>query len=238
MQYTRNDLFLITRFLNALKDLNGEWSRHGLQRMVRFNSECSQSYVSLRNFRIKADVPVDEVFKDPYALIETLIFRKFTILKSKQLNKYVCFHRSGIFVLKNLNELDKFCVFNHRIRMGNSHQFSLGSNNNVYLSFNKFGRLINPLINKNINQNECKNNKSNIFYIHTKLTDAFPENSYFPTLPKSFVFFSSTLRPVETTKITTPITTKYFRRRLYKRPFRKYKTRFQRYRKRKTNRTN
>ena len=223
---------MITRFLNFLKDLNGDWSGHGLQRFVRLNSECSQSYVSLRNFRIKADVPVDEVFKDPYTLIETLIYRKFTMLKSKQLNKFICFHHSGIFVLKNLNELDKFCVFHHRIRVGNLHQYSLGSNNHVYLSFNKFGRLINPLINKNINQNECKNNQSSIFYVHTKFTDVFPETNYFPTVNKIYKLFHTTLRPIASIKTTIPITKKYFRRRFYKRPFRKLKQQInRRYRK-------
>lgn len=223
---------MITRFLNALKDLNGDWSRHGLQRFVRLNSECSQSYVSLRNFRIKADVPADEVFKDPYTLIETLIYRKFTMLKSKELNKYVCYHRSGIFVLKNLNELDKFCVFHHRTGVGNLHQYSLGSHNRVYLSFNKFGRLVNPLINKNVNQNKCKNNQSSIFYVHTKFTDVFPETNYFPTITKI-----NTLRPFSPTKTTIPITKKYFRRRFFKRPFRKLQKRIgSKYRKRIKNR--
>ncbi|CAF0831203.1 unnamed protein product [Brachionus calyciflorus] len=203
IEYTRNDLYLITRFLNALKDLNGDWSKHGLQHIIRLNSECSQSYVSLRSFRIKADVPIDEAFKDPYTQIEKLVYRKFSILKSKQLGKYVCYHQSGVFILKSLNDLDKFCVFNHHVRAMNAYQFSLGSNQKVYLSFNKFGRLINPLYNKQINQNECKNNQSQIFYIHTKLTDVLSENNYVPIIFNRYAFFHTTT----STSTSTPTTT-------------------------------
>jgi hypothetical protein len=67
IEYNKNDLVYVNHFLTQLKRSNGDWSKHGVQRIIRLASECSNSYVSLRNFRIKADVPVDEAFKDPYS---------------------------------------------------------------------------------------------------------------------------------------------------------------------------
>ncbi len=65
--FTRRDASLAQRFVRSLKRYNGEWASHGIQRIIRLNNECSNSYVSLRNYRIMADVPVNEAFTDPYS---------------------------------------------------------------------------------------------------------------------------------------------------------------------------
>ena len=79
--FNPNDLELIEMFIKHLKHLNGDWSKHGLQRIIRLNSACSHNYVSLRNSRIKADVPIDETFKDPYSEYSFLLFFvKFILL--------------------------------------------------------------------------------------------------------------------------------------------------------------
>ena len=67
IEYTLHDMKLIDSFLINLKNLNGDWSKHGLQRIIRLNSECSNEYLSLRHSRIRADVPYDEAFRDPYS---------------------------------------------------------------------------------------------------------------------------------------------------------------------------
>jgi len=65
--FTRRDARLANRFVRSLKNFNGQWASHGVQRIIRLNNECSNSYVSLRNYRIMADVPVNEAFTDPYS---------------------------------------------------------------------------------------------------------------------------------------------------------------------------
>jgi hypothetical protein len=67
VNFSPSDLTKIKQFVNHLKQNNGDWSKNGLQRIVRLNSECSRNYLSLRNFKVKADVPVDEAFKDPFS---------------------------------------------------------------------------------------------------------------------------------------------------------------------------
>ena len=114
---------MIETFVDKLKLLNGQFSSVGQQRIIRLNAACSKQYVSLRQTRIKADIPTDEAYKDPYsksyacfrlclyqykyyfcfliALIEQQIYRRFSALKSFQTNKYVCFNpSSGNFHLK------------------------------------------------------------------------------------------------------------------------------------------
>jgi hypothetical protein len=70
IDYSRNDAILIDHFINVLKKNNGDWSKHGIQRIIRLNSECSHNYISLRNNGIRADVPIDEAFKDPYSKLK------------------------------------------------------------------------------------------------------------------------------------------------------------------------
>jgi hypothetical protein len=84
IEYNKNDLVYVNHFLAQLKKSNGDWSKHGVQRIIRLASECSNSYLSLRNFRIKADVPIDEAFKDPYSkyftfksITQTFLFINF-----------------------------------------------------------------------------------------------------------------------------------------------------------------
>lgn len=59
----------INQFVSALKKSDGDWSKSGIQRLVRLNSVCSGGYVTLRNFLIRAEVPYVEAFKDPYSNI-------------------------------------------------------------------------------------------------------------------------------------------------------------------------
>ena len=66
-EYFQNDLYIIDNFVLHMKKLNGNWSKDGIQRIIRLKSECSQQYVSLRNYRIRANVPIDEAFYDPYS---------------------------------------------------------------------------------------------------------------------------------------------------------------------------
>ena len=68
INYNQNDLAMVNHFIGLLKQANGDWSKHGIQRIIRLHSECSRNYVSIRNFKIKADVPIDEAFKDPYSI--------------------------------------------------------------------------------------------------------------------------------------------------------------------------
>lgn len=68
IDYKSSDLTTINQFVSTLKQLDGDWSRHGLQRLVRLNSACSNSYVTLRNSHIKAEVPYEEAFNDPYSM--------------------------------------------------------------------------------------------------------------------------------------------------------------------------
>ena len=65
--YTTHDSHLIETFVDKLKELNGQFSTIGQQRIIRLNAACSKQYVSLRQTRIKADIPVDEAYKDPYS---------------------------------------------------------------------------------------------------------------------------------------------------------------------------
>jgi hypothetical protein len=68
-------MLLINKFISNLKQSNGDWSKNGIQRIVRLSSECSEQFVSLRNYKIKADVPLDEAFKDPYSKIFYILLR-------------------------------------------------------------------------------------------------------------------------------------------------------------------
>lgn len=65
--FSKSDLNLVETFIQHLKTLRGDWSKNGIQRLIRLNSECSSKYVSLRNLNIKADIPIYEAFKDPYS---------------------------------------------------------------------------------------------------------------------------------------------------------------------------
>lgn len=65
--YSKQDNLLVHSFVKTLKKLNGDWSRNGLQRVIRLNSECSNKYISLRSANIRADIPMSEAFKDPYS---------------------------------------------------------------------------------------------------------------------------------------------------------------------------
>lgn len=65
--YSKSDHLLVQTFIRTLKSLRGDWSKNGIQRLIRLNSECSNKYISLRNLNIKADIPIYEAFKDPYS---------------------------------------------------------------------------------------------------------------------------------------------------------------------------
>jgi hypothetical protein len=65
--YTTHESHLIEKFVQKLKELNGQFSTVGQQRIIRLNAACSKQYVSLRQTRIKADIPADEAYKDPYS---------------------------------------------------------------------------------------------------------------------------------------------------------------------------
>jgi len=75
IQFTQYDFNLISRFIYNLKEANGEWASHGVQRIIRLNSECSNSFVSLRRFRVRADIPLEEAFRDPYSKFISYILR-------------------------------------------------------------------------------------------------------------------------------------------------------------------
>lgn len=168
--FNRRDLNLAEKFARSLKKYNGDWAGHGIQRIIRLNSDCSNNYVSLRHFRIRADVPSNEAFNDPFTLIEQQIYRKAMTLKSKQTNKYVCYNeKRGNFELKNLSELDKYCIFFYTIKKQNQYSFSIGSTRTIHLSFNKIGRSINTRINKRVFRS-CPLN-TNLFNLHSKSTD-------------------------------------------------------------------
>ena len=111
-------------------------------------------------------------------------------LKSKQTNKYICYNvERGNFILKvtqvcwsvtiavlfltfiflkNLNQLDKFCLFIYSIKNFNHYSFAIGSNKSIFLSFNKFGRMINSR--SRVVPHSCLN-RTHIFSLHTKSTD-------------------------------------------------------------------
>ena len=63
----------------------------------------------------------------------------------------------------------------------NEFSFAIGSSKSVPLSFNKHGRLLNHNLPVNVNQNQCDGDKSNLLYVHTKITDFIP--SKFVTVP-------------------------------------------------------
>lgn len=65
--YSKSDHLLVQTFIRTLKSLRGDWTKNGIQRLIRLNSECSNKYISLRNLNIKADIPIYEAFKDPYS---------------------------------------------------------------------------------------------------------------------------------------------------------------------------
>ena len=68
--YSAQDLHLIEKFVDKLKELNGQFSSVGQQRIIRLSAACSKHYVSLRQTRIKADIPIDEAFRDPYSKLK------------------------------------------------------------------------------------------------------------------------------------------------------------------------
>ncbi len=103
------------------------------------------------------------------ALIEQQVYRNVMALKSKQTNKYVCYNsKTGYFVLKNTNELDRYCIFFYNIKKENQYTFSVGSNKSIFLSFNKIGRSINSQ-SKRIFPS-CPGN-TNLFNVIAKSTD-------------------------------------------------------------------
>jgi hypothetical protein len=63
-KYSQNEEYLIKNLVYHLKISNGDWSKNGLQRVVRIKSECSQHYVTLRSHKIKANIPFKEAFFD------------------------------------------------------------------------------------------------------------------------------------------------------------------------------
>ncbi len=67
--YSKSDNLLVHTFIRTLKSMRGDWSKNGIQRLIRLNSECSNKYITLRNLNIKADIPIYEAFKDPYSNI-------------------------------------------------------------------------------------------------------------------------------------------------------------------------
>jgi hypothetical protein len=105
------------------------------------------------------------------------MFRKFTFLKSFKSKKYLCFnYNTHKFMMKSLGEIDKYCVFNLSIKSINEFIFTIGSTNSIDLSFNKFGILNNSKItSKTKFKQKCQN--SNIFSVHTKLTDLVDQYS-------------------------------------------------------------
>jgi hypothetical protein len=89
--FSSADLLLINKFIHNLKQSNGEWSKSGIQRIIRLSSECSRQFVALRNYKIKADVPLDEAFKDPYSKILLFILVFFLLLLLHQFAKFSLF---------------------------------------------------------------------------------------------------------------------------------------------------
>jgi hypothetical protein len=74
IQFTQYDFNLINRFIFNLKEAQGEWASHGVQRIIRLNSDCSNHFVSLRRFKIRADIPLEEAFRDPYSKLKFFSF--------------------------------------------------------------------------------------------------------------------------------------------------------------------
>jgi len=73
-------------------------------------------------------------------------------------------------MMKSLSEIDKYCVFNVSIKSLNQFIFTIGSTNSIDLSFNKFGiQNYSKIYSKTKFKHKCQN--SNIFSVHTKLTD-------------------------------------------------------------------
>jgi hypothetical protein len=89
IQFTQYDFNLISRFIFNLKEAQGEWAPHGVQRIIRLNSECSSSFVSLRRFRIRADIPLEEAFRDPYSNLELI---SFIFENLSHLDNFVSYH--------------------------------------------------------------------------------------------------------------------------------------------------
>ncbi len=87
--YTPHDTKLIHNFLLELKRLNGEWSKVGIQRVIRLNAACTRNYVTLRKTVVKADIPLDEAFKDPYSAL--ICFFAMKILRNFRLTSSFIF---------------------------------------------------------------------------------------------------------------------------------------------------
>jgi hypothetical protein len=103
------------------------------------------------------------------------VFKKFATLKSKQTGKYLCYNNfSGHFFLKNVAELDASCVFLYTTKAMNEFSFAVGSNKAVHLSFNKQGRMLNHHLGAGVDQAQCEAGKSNMLFVHTKITDFIP----------------------------------------------------------------
>ena len=75
-KYSQREEYLIKNLVYHLKISNGDWSKNGLQRVVRIRSECSQHYVTLRNHKIKANIPFKEAFFDHNSKI---MWKKITL---------------------------------------------------------------------------------------------------------------------------------------------------------------
>jgi hypothetical protein len=85
---------------------------------------------------------------------------------------------------KDLNDLDKYCIFFYSTQSPNQYRFFVGSNKHVSLGFDKFGKMIN-YDQPRKTQNECLN-QTNLLNVHTKLTDVMP-GQYAPMFVKSRV---------------------------------------------------
>ena len=113
--------------------------------------------------------------------------------------------------MKNLNELDKFCVFTFTTKSLNEYKFSIGSvDNKVDLSFDKFGDLTSSNFEYSSTQFQFICQNSSLFSLHTKLTDIIGQTIVQTSLyrKKKFSFNSSSFRTPFQNKI--PISRYYF----------------------------
>lgn len=215
-QFSQRDSYLAESFaLNMIK-LNGDWSKNGIQRIVRLRSESSHNYLTLRNYKIRANVPLDEAFHDPYTLIEEQIYRKYLFLKSAHTKKYICYNiHTGYFVMKDLSHIDKFCVFMLTTNDVNSLKFSIGSvstDRAVDLSFNERGNSVNWVYASIYGTGRDRANSS-LFTQHTKFTDLMGQvvqSSIFNSRNERPKLIVLTQSPTTTTTTSTTTTDIYF----------------------------
>ena len=170
-------------------------------------------------------------------MIEQQVYRKLVTFKSKQTGKYVCYEPLfGHFILKNLNELNKYCVFIYKIKSQNQYRYSIGSviaapsnhhhhhhhhrqpsttistlitYKNIHFSFNKFGRMLNFNYPES-NNYECTNDESNIFEVHTKLTDIVIDR-FLPPAPITTTTTTTTSTTTTARTLMRPAITAYSR---------------------------